>query len=35
MKIYTNELGHKTNMATMLMYGKNLKKSASLEPIDR
>ena len=27
MKIYTNELGHMTNMATMPIYGKNLKKS--------
>ena len=25
-KIYTNELGHMTNMATMPIYGKNLKK---------
>ena len=25
MKIYTNGLGHMTNMATMLIYGKNLK----------
>ena len=32
MKIYTNELGHMTNMAT---YGKNLKKSNSPEAIDR
>ena len=29
MKIYTNELGHMTNMATMPIYGKNLKKSSS------
>ena len=35
MKIYTNELGHKTNMATLPIYGKNLKKSASLKSIDR
>ena len=34
MKIYTNELGHMTNMAAMLMYGKNIKKSSSPEPID-
>ena len=34
MKIYTNELGHITNMAAMHIYGKNLKKS-SPEPIDR
>ena len=33
LKIYTNELGHMTNMATMPIYGKNLKKS-SPEPID-
>ena len=26
MKIYTNELGHITNMAAMPIYGKNLKK---------
>ena len=32
MKINTNELGHMTNMA---IYGKNLKKSSSPEPIDR
>ena len=32
MKIYTNELGHITNMP---IYGKNLKKSSSPEPIDR
>ena len=25
MKIYTNELGHMTNMATMPIYGKNRK----------
>ena len=25
MKIYTNELGDMTNMATMPIYGKNLK----------
>ena len=34
MKIYTNELGHMTNMAAMPIYGKNLKKSSSQEPID-
>ena len=27
MKIYTNELGHMTNMAAMPIYGINLKKS--------
>ena len=26
MKIYTNELGHMTNIAAMPIYGKNLKK---------
>ena len=35
MKVYTNELGHMTNMATMPLYGKNLKKSTSPEAIDR
>ena len=35
MKIYTNELGHMTNMAAMPIYGKNLNKSYSPEPIDR
>ena len=35
MKIDTNELGHITNMAAMHIYGKNLKKSSSPEPIDR
>ena len=34
MKIYTNELGHMSNMATMPIYGKNPKKSSSPEPID-
>ena len=34
MNIYTNELGHMTNMAVMPMYGKNLKKSSSPELID-
>ena len=34
MKIYTNELGHMTNMAAVTIYGKNLKKSSSSEPID-
>ena len=33
MKIYTNELGHITNMSAMPIYGKNFKKS-SPEPID-
>ena len=31
MKIYTNELSHMTNMAAMPIYGKNLKKSSSIE----
>ena len=35
MKIYTNELGHMTNMAAMPIYGKNLKNSSSTEPIDQ
>ena len=35
MKIYTNELGHMTNMVPMPIYGKNLKKSSSPESIDR
>ena len=34
MKIYKNNLGHMTNMAAMLIYGKNIKKSSSPEPID-
>ena len=33
MKIYTNELGYITNMATMPIYGKNLKKSSTPEAI--
>ena len=33
MKINTNELGHMTNMAAMPIYGKNIKKSSSPEPI--
>ena len=35
MNIYTYELGHMTNMAAMSIYGKNLKKSSSPEPLDR
>ena len=35
MKIYTNEMGHMTNLAAMPIYGKNIKKSSSPEPIDR
>ena len=34
MKIYTNELGHITNMATMPIYGKNLNKSSTPESVD-
>ena len=33
MKIYTIELGHMTKMAVMPIYGKNLKKSSSSEPV--
>ena len=35
MKIYTNELGHMTNVAAMPIYGENLKKSSSPEPLDQ
>ena len=35
MKIFTNELGHMTSMATMPIYGKNIKKSSSPEPVDQ
>ena len=35
MKIYTKMLGHMTNMAAMFIYGKNLKKTSSPEPIDQ
>ena len=35
MKIYTIKLGHMTNMAAMPIFGKNLKKSSSSEPIDQ
>ena len=31
-KIYINGPGHMTKMAAMPIYGKNLKKSSSLEP---
>ena len=34
MKIYINDLDHMTNMVAMPIYGKNLKKSSSPEPID-
>ena len=35
MKIYTNELGHITNMVAMPIYGKKNEKSSTPEPIDR
>ena len=31
----SNGLGHMTSMAAMPIYGKNLKKSSSPEPLDR
>ena len=31
-KVYINGPGHMTKMATMPIYGKNLKKSSSTEP---
>ena len=34
MKIYIKELGHMINMAAMPIYGKNIKKSSSSEPIN-
>ena len=34
-KVWSNGLGHMTKMATMPIYGKNLKKSSSLEPKGR
>ena len=34
MKIYTDELGHMTNMAAMPIYGQKLKKFSSPEPVD-
>ena len=33
-KIYTNEYGHMTKVSAMPIYGKNLKKSSSPEPIN-
>ena len=33
MKIYTNELGHMTNMVAIPIYVKKNKKSSSPEPI--
>ena len=35
MKIYTNELGHMTKIATMPIYCKNLLNSSPLEPMTR
>ena len=32
-KNYSNCLGHMTNMSAMPLYGKNLKKSSSPEPV--
>ena len=34
MKICINKLGHMTNMAAILIYGKNLEKSSSPEQIN-
>ena len=34
-KSCSNGLGHMTNMAAMPIYGKNLTKSSSPEPLDR
>ena len=34
MKIYINKLGHMTNIAAILIYDKNLKKSSSPDPIN-
>ena len=34
-KSCSNGLGHMTNMAAMPIYGKNLKKSSSPEPLDQ
>ena len=31
-KVYSNGPGHMTKMATMPIYGKNIKKSSSMEP---
>ena len=33
-KSCSNRLGHMTSMADMLIYGKNLKKFSSPEPLD-
>ena len=32
MKVYSNSPGHMTKMATMPIYGKNMKNSSSQEP---
>ena len=34
-KVYINGPGHMTKMAAMPIYGKKLKKSSSLELLDR
>ena len=34
MKIYSNEFGHAVKMAAMPIYGKNIKKSSTPEPIE-
>ena len=33
--MYINNPGHMTNMATMTIYGKNLSKTSSLDPVDQ
>ena len=35
MKIHEHDAGHMTKMATKTIYGKNLQKSSSPEPLDR
>ena len=35
MKIHINELGNMTNITAMPIYGKNLKKFSTSEPIDQ
>ena len=34
-KVYSNGPGHMTKMATMPIYGKNMKNASSLEPKGR
>ena len=34
-KTSSNQSGHMTKMAAMFIYGKNIKKSSSPEPIDQ